>query len=46
VFASAALVFLVEPMIGRLVLPSLGGTPAVWNTSLAFFQAALLTSSS
>ncbi len=41
-FASAALVFLVEPMIGRLVLPSLGGTPAVWNTSLAFFQAALL----
>jgi hypothetical protein len=42
VLASAALVFLVEPMIGRLVLPSLGGTPAVWNTSLAFFQAALL----
>lgn len=42
VFASAALVFLVEPMVGRLVLPSLGGTPAVWNTSLAFFQAALL----
>ena len=42
VFASASLVFLVEPMIGRLVLPTLGGTPAVWNTSLAFFQAALL----
>jgi hypothetical protein len=42
VFASASLVFLVEPMTGRLVLPTLGGTPAVWNTSLAFFQAALL----
>ncbi len=41
-FASAALVFLVEPMIARLVLPTLGGSPAVWNTSLAFFQASLL----
>jgi SAM-dependent methyltransferase len=41
-FASAALVFTVEPMVARLVLPSLGGSPAVWNTSLAFFQAALL----
>ena len=42
VFLSAALVFLVEPMIAKLVLPLLGGTPAVWNTSLAFFQMALL----
>src|ERR1041384_6817443 len=42
VFVSAALVFMVEPIIGRLVLPTLGGSPAVWNTSLAFFQAALL----
>ncbi|MFI4975812.1 MAG: fused MFS/spermidine synthase [Caulobacterales bacterium] len=42
VFASAALVFMVEPMMARLVLPLLGGTAAVWNTSLAFFQAALL----
>jgi SAM-dependent methyltransferase len=41
-FASAALVFLVEPMVARLVLPQLGGSPQVWNTSLAFFQAALL----
>jgi hypothetical protein len=41
-FFSAALVFLVEPMIAKLVLPTLGGSPAVWNTSLAFFQAALL----
>lgn len=42
VFASAALVFVVEPMVAKLVLPLLGGSPSVWNTSLAFFQAALL----
>ena len=42
VFASASLVFLVEPMVARMVLPRLGGATAVWNTSLAFFQAALL----
>ncbi len=42
VFASASLVFLVQPMVARLVLPTLGGSPAVWNTSMAFFQAALL----
>jgi glutathione S-transferase len=42
VFSGAALVFLVEPMIAKLILPLLGGSPAVWNTSLAFFQAALL----
>src|SRR3954463_9530672 len=42
VFASAALVFLVEPMVAKLVLPLLGGSPSVWNTSLAFFQIALL----
>jgi predicted O-methyltransferase YrrM len=41
-FASAALVFVVEPMIAKLVLPLLGGSAAVWNTSLAFFQGALL----
>ena len=42
VFTSAALVFMVEPMMAKLVLPLLGGSAAVWNTSLAFFQAALL----
>ncbi len=42
VFCGAAMVFLVEPMVAKLVLPMLGGSPAVWNTSLAFFQAALL----
>src|SRR5579872_6871332 len=42
VFVSAALVFMVEPMVAKLVLPLLGGSAAVWNTSLAFFQIALL----
>src|SRR5579859_7026840 len=41
-FLGSALLFVVEPMIGRLVLPLLGGTPAVWNTCMVFFQAALL----
>lgn len=42
VFASAGLVFMVQPMVAKLVLPLLGGSPSVWNTSIAFFQAALL----
>lgn len=41
-FLSAALLFTVQPMFGKLVLPRLGGTPAVWNTCMVFFQAALL----
>jgi hypothetical protein len=41
-FLSAALLFLVQPLVARLVLPLLGGTPAVWNTCMVFFQAALL----
>lgn len=42
VFLSAALVFTVEPLIGKTLLPLAGGTPAVWTTCLLFFQAALL----
>ena len=42
VFSSAALVFVVQPMVAKLVLPLLGGSPSVWNTSMAFFQLALL----
>ncbi|MFN3514396.1 MAG: spermidine synthase [Phenylobacterium sp.] len=42
VFTSAGLVFLVQPMVAKLVLPLLGGSPSVWNTSIAFFQSALL----
>ncbi|MDQ3778750.1 MAG: fused MFS/spermidine synthase [Actinomycetota bacterium] len=36
--------FLVEPMIAKMVLPSFGGSPAVWITAMVFFQAVLLLS--
>ena len=36
------LLFLVQPMIGKMILPQLGGTPAVWNTCMVFFQGVLL----
>lgn len=39
---SAFLLFTVEPLIGRLVLPAFGGSPAVWATTLFFFQTILL----
>lgn len=39
---SAFLLFSVEPLVGRLVLPAFGGAPAVWATVLYFFQAVLL----
>lgn len=42
IFTSASLVFVVQPMVAKLVLPMLGGSPSVWNTSMVFFQAALL----
>jgi hypothetical protein len=41
-FVSAALLFWVEPMVAKMLLPLLGGTPAVWNTCLVFFQTTLL----
>lgn len=41
-FASAALIFVLQPMFARLTTPLLGGAAAVWNTSMVFFQAALL----
>jgi hypothetical protein len=41
-FTSASLLFLVEPMVGKMMLPLLGGTPAVWNTCMVFFQVVLL----
>jgi SAM-dependent methyltransferase len=41
-FVSAFLLFLVQPMVGKMLLPLMGGTPAVWNTCMVFFQAALL----
>jgi hypothetical protein len=42
VLIAGALGFLLQPMFGRMVLPRLGGAPAVWNTCMLFFQAALL----
>jgi hypothetical protein len=39
---SAGLLFWVQPMFAKMVLPMLGGAPAVWNTSMVFFQASLL----
>jgi spermidine synthase len=39
---SAFLVFWIQPLVARMVLPVLGGAPAVWNTCVLFFQAALL----
>jgi hypothetical protein len=41
-FLASALLFSVQPMIGKMVLPVYGGTPAVWNTCLVFFQGTLL----
>lgn len=41
-FTSALLLFLVQPMVGKMILPGLGGTPAVWTTCMVFFQAMLL----
>ena len=41
-FVSATLLFMVQPMFSKLVLPRLGGTPAVWITCMVFYQAALL----
>ena len=41
-FQSALLLFWVQPMVGKILLPYLGGTPAVWNTCMVFFQALLL----
>jgi hypothetical protein len=41
-FVGSALMFLVEPMIAKMVLPTLGGTAMIWNTCVVFFQSVLL----
>src|SRR4051794_23999936 len=41
-FVGAALLFVVQPMVARLVLPSFGGSATVWSTSSLFFQVLLL----
>lgn len=40
-FLSAGLMFVLQPMFGKLLLPLLGGTPAVWNTCMVFYQTLL-----
>jgi len=42
VFLSAGLVFLIQPLFARLLLPEFGGSPSVWNTCTVFFQTMLL----
>ncbi len=42
IFLSAFLLFQVEPIIARYILPWFGGTPAVWTTCMLFFQVSLL----
>jgi spermidine synthase len=39
---SASLLFVVQPMFSKMILPLLGGTPQVWNTAMLFFQLLLL----
>lgn len=42
VFVGSFLLFMVQPMVGKILLPYLGGVPAVWTTCMLFFQLALL----
>jgi hypothetical protein len=42
IFVSAALLFAVQPLFTKMVLPQLGGSPSVWSVALVFFQATLL----
>lgn len=42
IFTSAFLLFAVQPMFTKMVLPQLGGSPAVWSVAMVFFQALLL----
>src|SRR5215475_12673364 len=42
IFLSAFLLFVCEPMVGKMMLPLLGGAASVWITCLLFFQLMLL----
>ena len=42
IFVNALLLFWLEPMAAKMLLPFLGGTAAVWNTCLMFFQVTLV----
>src|SRR4051794_28371800 len=41
-FVASTLLFMVQPMFAKMVLPRLGGSPAVWNACVLFFQTTLL----
>ncbi len=41
-FLGSALLFLIQPMVGRLLLPRAGGSASLWNTAMVFFQLTLL----
>jgi hypothetical protein len=41
-FGSAFLLFLLQPMFAKMVLPRLGGAPSVWSVAMVFYQTALL----
>src|SRR5258705_2627336 len=42
IFVSALLLFSVQPLFTKMVLPRLGGSPAVWSVAMGFFQSLLL----
>ncbi len=42
ILLSAFLLFLIQPMLTKILLPLLGGSPAVWQTAMMFYQALLL----
>ncbi|TMJ90005.1 MAG: class I SAM-dependent methyltransferase, partial [Alphaproteobacteria bacterium] len=42
IFVSALLLFSVQPVFTKMVLPRLGGSPAVWSVAMVFFQSLLL----
>jgi hypothetical protein len=42
IFVNAALLFWIQPVAAKMILPYVGGVPAVWNTCLFFFQGFLL----
>ncbi len=42
ILTSSFLIFLIQPMFAKMLLPVLGGAPQVWNTCMVFFQATLL----
>lgn len=42
IFVSALLLFSVQPLFAKMVLPRLGGSPAVWSVAMVFFQSLLL----